>query len=146
LVENQLNHLQTWNCVTNDIVRIKGALDGDRTLQINGLPLISLGKRAFLVLTILGRYALSRPGAFMTMSDLLDAVFEQTGASTNQKETGFWNDPMPEDVHKIVNLLREEIRKAGGNPLLLESSTSYGGGYRFSTPHSNIIIEDVDHE
>jgi len=138
-----LKDLQMLHYKTNDIVCVKA----DRSLQVSGLPPITLGKRAFMVLRILGRHALAHPAAFMNIADLLNAVLEELGCYANEKGTSFWPDPVPEDIHKIVNILREEVRKAGGNPLLIESSPSYGGGYRLSTPHYNIIVqEDLDYE
>jgi hypothetical protein len=142
----QLDNLAAFTYKTNDVVCLKGALEGDHYLQVNGLPPITLGKRAFLVLRILARHAVARPGAFMTISEMLDAVSEHPGVCANQKEATFWNNPIAEDIHKAVSTLRDEIENAGGNRLLIESSETYGGGYRLSTPHYNIIVEDFDDE
>ena len=82
----------------------------------------------------------------MTMSEMLNAVLEHPGVCANQKQTSFWKNPIAEDIHKAVKTLRDEIDNAGGNHLLIESSENYGGGYRLSTPHYNVILEDFDDE
>lgn len=142
-IQDQINNLESHGFLTNSLCVIKGGvIDCERWLYIDGLEEIRLGKREWLVLKHLAIAALGRPGAYLRVSEIVDALQEDRF----RIKAGIWDLVLAEDVHKAIGILREEIEKAGGNPRLIESSESYGGGYRISTPYYNIIIEDLDCE
>jgi len=141
-VRSQIARLREMKFKTHDVLILRGALYGERTLQVSGLSALSLGQRPFLVLKILVRHALANPGAYLSVHEIVNALLEDP----IRQNAGIWEDVVPEDVHKTIRGLRESLEEAGGNPRLIELSRSYGAGYRLSTPCSNIFLEDLDVE
>jgi len=141
-ITDQINNLQAFKFKTNSILTIRGGLDGERLLQIFGLAPITLGKRQWLVLKHLALHAHAHPGAYLSVNEIVNALLEDP----TREMAEFWKDVAPEDVHKMIGSLREDIARGGGNPRLIESAKSYGAGYRLSTPCWNVFVEDLDCE
>jgi len=141
-ITDQINNLQAFKFKTNSILTIRGGLDGERSLQIFGLAPITLGKRQWLVLKHLALHAHAHPGAYLSVNEIVNALLDDP----TREMAEFWKDVAPEDVHKMIGSLREDIERGGGNPRLIESAKSYGAGYRLSTPCWNVFVEDLDCE
>ncbi|MDA1278389.1 MAG: hypothetical protein O2960_30725 [Verrucomicrobia bacterium] len=82
----------------------------------------------------------------MSTSEILSSLAAELDRYANQTGIAFWENIVPEDIHKAVSILRKKISDAGGNPHLIESNYAYAGGYRLSTPPCNIRIENFDDE
>ena len=140
--DEQVCKLEKSKLRTNCFVRIRGALDGDRCLDIAGLESIRLGKRMFVVLRILARHAFANPGAFTPVNDIVIAIEEEMATYESATSDKFWEVPVAEDVRRVVSELRDLILHAGGNAMLIESCGTRGGGYRLSTPADKVTISE----
>jgi len=138
--ESVLRHAQEMQFKTNDVVVVECRdYYGPRWLRISGLSPIQLRRiRSYLVIRVLVELAVTRPGEYISCTDLIEEIEDLTRGLTNPRGEPLWPDPVPADIHAEVSRLRAAITKRGGNPNLIEGCR--GHGYRLSTGSWNIRV------
>ncbi len=117
---------------------------GDKYLKLSSASgPIRLGALAdFMLLRTLAMHAIECPGQFIRMTDLLDRLADECKGLTTRL-----GDPLTDGLSETViwrslHRLRDKIRKAGGREEIIETSPTFNGGFRLSTPPWNIVLID----
>ncbi|NIA14726.1 MAG: hypothetical protein GWP08_11655 [Nitrospiraceae bacterium] len=151
--ETILTEMRSRELLTNDYVTLSGGLQRgtSRTLQVNGLPPVSLDRKEFLVMLILASPGLD---PFLTLDETrhrgyvpLEKILKRVEVAKNrwlEKMSGgkedFWVFPNDEDVRKIVWQVRGKLEENDGNRNLIQTGNQHVG-YRFSCPRRHITVE-----
>jgi hypothetical protein len=139
-----LGRAQAETYATNDLVTLQGSFHaGQKELRVNGAA-FDLDLREFLFLYVLGRRLLklaaeedAAASSFLTIKEILDDIKAVRVEQRIPEDR--WRYPVPEDIRRVVNSLRNKITAAKGNENLIESGQR-GGGYRLSTAAWNLDL------
>jgi hypothetical protein len=142
-----LQQLREARYKTNDMIEIIGGFrTPEKQLRINGIDPIHLNQAQLVVMLVLAAHALTMAGlpsprrirgrSFLSSQEILQEV--DKWRAEEPALAALWINATSDTLHRTICALREKMSKAGGNGNLIESGQPGEGGYRLSTPASNI--------
>jgi len=129
---------------SSDVIKLVAEdLYGHRYLEISAAAgVISIGCILdYVLLRALAQHAITSPGEFVRIPDLLDEVSDIAGLTTLKGNS--LSDVLDENaLRKTIWRLRAAIRRTGRYDEIIETAGEKGGGYRLSVPPWNVILID----